>query len=90
MPNTESVSVMNSAELLNAITQADAIYIGVRLGAGGDVVYMKWRDKSDAMRKRVRKMISDKIKEEPAFQFRASVNDVGGEQTVIIGDHIAA
>lgn len=86
----EAGQTMKGPELLEAIANAHAVYVGVRFGIGDEVTYMKWREKSEALRKRVRKIVNDQMKGDKDTVFHASIIDAGGEKIVIMGDHQTA
>jgi hypothetical protein len=77
---------MTSAEVISALESCDAIHIGVRLIADGGVVHMKWRERSDAMRRRIRALIGDEAKKNATARFNATVHDIPGERILMLGD----
>ncbi len=48
---------------------------------------MRWREKSEAFRKRVRRMIKETSKGNGAHLFHASISNFAGDTVVMIGDH---
>jgi len=78
---------MTAAELNAAIDQCGSVFIGVRFETeDGGVSFLRWRDKSFAIRRKIRALARDALKQHPEARFNARIADTGGiEKTLIVG-----
>lgn len=76
---------MSAEELNAAIDVCGIVYIGVRFESGGDVSYLRWKDRSFAIRRKIRSLAKEAQKHHPNVRFKARVQE-GLEKTLIIGN----
>lgn len=77
---------MTGSEILVALDECGAIFLSFAFVRKGEADYLRWRDKSKAMRSRVKTLVKDVLKKDPLARFNARVSDSGVEKTLIIGE----
>jgi hypothetical protein len=84
----KSSGTMSLDELNTAIDQCGSVFIRVRFAEGEkEVSFLRWRDKSFAIRRKIRALATDLAKRNRNIRFAARIADTGGiEKTLIVGD----
>lgn len=77
---------MNSKEILKALDRVDSVFISVRLVEGGPPTIIRWKDKSLALRRKIRAQVSVAVKENPDARFNARVIDNNLDKIILVGD----
>lgn len=76
---------MNSKEILRALDRVDSVFIAVRLVEGGPLTILRWKDKSLALRRKIRAQVSAALKDNPDAQFNARVVD-NVDKIILVGE----
>jgi hypothetical protein len=79
-----SEKTMSADELSKAIDACGTVYIGVPFTTSGAVSFLRWKDRSFAIRRKIRALAKDAQKQDPGIRFRARIQE-GLEKTLIIG-----
>lgn len=75
---------MSAAELSAAIDACGTVYIAIAFEDGNGTSFLRWKDRSFAIRRKIRALAKDCQKQHPQARFKARVQD-GLEKVLIIG-----
>jgi hypothetical protein len=77
-------ATMSADELNAAIDACGIVYIGIKFETNGEASFLRWKDRSFAIRRKIRALAKEAQKQRPNARFRARVQE-GLEKTLIIG-----
>lgn len=76
---------MDGKEILKALDRVDSVFISVRLVEGGPQTMIRWKDKSLALRRKIRAQVSAVLRENPDARFNARVID-SVDKIILVGE----
>jgi hypothetical protein len=79
-----SNATMSADELNTAIDECGTVYIGVQFESEGETSFLRWKDRSFAIRRKIRALAKEAQKQRPEARFKARIQE-GLEKTLIIG-----
>lgn len=83
-PKSEANVTMSADELNSAIETCGTVYIAIQLEADGKSNFLRWKDRSFAIRRKIRALAREAQKTNPTARFRARVQE-GLDRVLIVG-----
>lgn len=80
---------MTSKEILKALEKVDSVFISVQLIAGAPPILLRWKDKSLAIRRKIRAQVNTMAKDNPRAEFNARVI-MSVDKIIVVGEEATA